>query len=494
MVALCFDSVIVATGSNERPISCGELAIFGGMPDHESRSAAGDKGRQGFFAEVWRSIFPRPLVPKTERERRRSIIQYFALHMRPVRTRRSTLPYSHTFGLGGSSLVLIGLMIFTGVLLMLVYEPTPERAYDSVVGLQGQFLFGGLVRNIHHWSANLLVAVALLHMLRVLLTGGFHGPRRFNWVLGLGLLAGVLAANFTGYLLPWDQLAFWAVTICTGMFGYVPWIGEWLQTVARGGAEVGSATLVIFYTFHTTLVPVALVLLMGFHFWRVRKAGGVVDPRPPQEIPDEKPDYVSTLPELLMRELAAALALIALVLVVSVFFDAPLGSPANPGMSTNPAKAPWYFVGFQELQLHLHPLIAVVIIPLLVTLALLLIPYLRYGREQTGPWFLSATGRRSALMAAVVGLVTTPALIVFDELVLQPGAGLPTLFGRGLLPLVFVGAAVFGFRALLVKKFGATTSEVVQAVFVLFLAVLVILTLTGVWFRGPGMALVWPWG
>ncbi len=433
-------------------------------------------------------------MPRTERERRRKVLEFFVLHMRPVRVRRQTLPYTHTFGLGGSSLTLIGLMVVTGVLLMLAYEPSPERAYASVVGLQDQFLFGGLVRNIHHWSANLLVAVVLLHMLRVVFTGGFHGPRRFNWILGLGLLAGIMAANFTGYLLPWDQLAFWAVTICTGMFGYVPWIGEWLQGMARGGPEVGSATLVIFYTFHTTLVPVTLVLLMGFHFWRVRKAGGVVDSRPPEEITEEKPDYVSTLPTLLMRELAAALALIAFVVVVSVFIDAPLGAPANPGMSTNPAKAPWYFVGFQELQLHFHPLIAVVVIPALVALALLIIPYLRHPREQSGPWFLSDTGRRTAVVAAVVGLCVTPVLILLDELVLQPGAGLPSLVWRGVVPLVLLGAAALGFRTLLTKRFGARKGELVQAIFVLFLAALVVLTVTGVWFRGPGMALVWPWG
>jgi quinol-cytochrome oxidoreductase complex cytochrome b subunit len=464
------------------------------MSDSKSPAHQQDGGRPGFFAEIWRSIFERPIVPRTEREQRRKILEYFILHMRPVRVRRSTLPYTHTFGLGGSSLTLIGLMVFTGVLLMLAYEPSPERAYASVIGLQDQFLFGGLVRNIHHWSANLLVAVVLLHMLRVLFTGAFHGTRRFNWVIGLGLLAGILAANFTGYLLPWDQLAFWAVTICTGMFGYVPWVGEWLQGMARGGPEVGSATLVIFYTFHTTLVPVTLVLLMAFHFWRVRKAGGVVDPRPPEEIVEEKPNYVSTLPELLMRELAAALALIAFVVVLSVLVDAPLGAPANAGMSTNPAKAPWYFVGFQELQLHFHPLIAVVVIPALVALALLAIPYLRYPRELSGPWFLTETGRRTSIIAAAIGLGLTPFLILLDELVLQPGAGLPSLIGRGLVPLVLLGTVAFGFRALLIKRFGAGKGEVVQAVFVLFLVALAVLTVTGVWFRGPGMALVWPWG
>ena len=134
------------------------------MPDSKAPVPDREASRPGFLAEIWRSIVPRPIRPRTERERRRKVLEFFVLHMRPVRVRRSTLPYTHTFGLGGSSLTLIGLMVFTGVLLMLAYEPSPERAYDSVIGLQDQFLFGGLVRNIHHWSANILVAVVLLQM------------------------------------------------------------------------------------------------------------------------------------------------------------------------------------------------------------------------------------------------------------------------------------------------------------------------------------------
>jgi quinol-cytochrome oxidoreductase complex cytochrome b subunit len=463
--------------------------------DRKGDSTSGnERRREGVLLRVWRSVFPRPIVPRTERDRHKTILDFFVLHMRPVRVRRSTLRYTHTFGLGGSSLVLISLMIGTGVLLMLGYEPSPERAYQSVVALGEESLFGGLVRNIHHWSANLLVAVVLLHMLRVFFTGGFHGPRRFNWVIGLALFAVILASNFTGYLLPWDQLAYWAVTICTGMLGYVPVVGGWLQVVARGGEEIGSATLVIFYTFHTTLLPVALVLLVGLHFWRVRKAGGVVDPRPPEEADNGKPDYVSTLPELLLRELAAAAALIAGVMVISVLVNAPLAAAANPGMSTNPAKAPWYFVGFQELQLHFHPLFAVVVFPALLAVALLSIPYLRYDVEQTGPWFLSETGRRGGWMAAALALTLTPILIVIDELVLQPGAGLPTVFGRGVVPLAVLVAGLVAFRVLLRRRLQASKGELVQTIFIFFLVAMAVLTATGVWFRGPGMALTWPWG
>jgi quinol-cytochrome oxidoreductase complex cytochrome b subunit len=457
-------------------------------------SAPTTKKDKVLLTRVWQSIFPKPIVPKTERERHKTVLEFFVLHMRPVRVRRSTLPYTHTFGLGGSSLTLIALMIGTGLLLMLAYEPSPERAYRSILSLESDFLFGGLVRNIHHWSANLLVVVVVAHMLRVLFTGGFHGARRFNWVLGCGLLLAVLASNFTGYLLPWDQLAYWAVTICTGMLGYVPWIGGWLQEVARGGPEIGSATLVIFYTFHTSLLPVSVILLMGFHFWRVRKAGGVVDPRPAEEIGDEKPEYVSTLPNLLLPELAAGLALVAGVVLLAALVDAPLAAAANPGMSPNPAKAPWYFLGFQELQLHFHPFFAVVVIPLAALLGLLIIPYLRYPEELSGPWFLTAVGRRTALLSAAVGAAVTVLLVVVDEFLLQPGAGLPTVVGRGVVPVVLLGAAAVFFHWFVGRRYQLRNAEAVQALFVLFFSSLVVLTAIGVWFRGPGMALVWPWG
>ena len=132
------------------------------------------------------------------------------------------------------------LLFLTGILLLLVYEPSTERAYASILILTGEVPFGQWVRNIHHWSANLLAIVAVLHLLRVVLTGAFGSGRRLNWVIGLLLLFLLLSSNFTGYLLPWDQQAYWAVTICTGMLGYIPSVGIWLQELLRGGAEVAA--------------------------------------------------------------------------------------------------------------------------------------------------------------------------------------------------------------------------------------------------------------
>jgi quinol-cytochrome oxidoreductase complex cytochrome b subunit len=418
------------------------------------------------------------------------------LHLRPVRVPVRTLPFTHTFGLGGMSAVLILLLILSGVLLMFVYEPTPERAYDSIVRLRDEVRFGGFVRGAHHWSANLLIIVVFLHLLRTFFTGAFHGARQFNWVIGVLLLLGVVASNFTGYLLPWDQLSYWAITIVTGMLGYVPVLGEWLQRTARAGTEIGASTLILFYTLHTTVLPVLLVALMAFHFWRVRKARGVVVPYAFDEAPEEKPDTTLFVPDLLARETAVGLVLTATVLVAALLFATGLGPPANPGMSPNPAKAPWYFMGLQELLLHFHPLFAVVVIPLAALVALVAIPYLNYEREVAGPWFLTRRGRDTTWRAALVALIATVAWVPLDEYVLDLGRWLPWLPGavsEGLVPGAIGLALLAALLAWIRRSTGATKNELVQAGFAAVTTAFLVLTATGIWFRGEGMALTWPW-
>jgi quinol-cytochrome oxidoreductase complex cytochrome b subunit len=454
------------------------------------QGGTGGGARRRWIERVWRSVFPRPLQARTDRERATLTRFTFLLHLRPVLVPARTLPWTHTFGLGGSSLVLVALLAATGILNMLVYQPVPGVAYDSVATLQDQVPFGALVRGVHWWSANLLVVVLLLHIARVFLTGGYHGARQFNWVIGCGLLAAVLANNFTGYLLPWDQLAYWAVTISTAMLAYLPLVGEALQRVARGGPEIGTQTLVSFYTIHTTIVPVVLIALMGFHFWRVRRAGGVVEPPAAAGGAESEGAKRLFLPDLLLRELVQALVIVAVVVVLAALIGAPLGERANPGMSTNPAKAPWYFVGFQELLIHLHPTFAVLVLPLLAGVGFLLLPYLARDDEPAGRWFLSATGQRTATLAAAAGLVATPLLVVADELL---GGGPSGFISGGVVPLALAAGAVWGAFALARRRYGASVNEAVQAAVVLVAVAFAVLTLIGVWFRGEGMALVWPW-
>jgi hypothetical protein len=180
-----------------------------------------------------------------------------------------------------------------------------------------------------------------------------------------------------------------------------------------------------------------------------------------------------------------------------LFFNAPLGDPANPGMSPNPAKAPWYFMGFQELLLHLHPLFAVLIVPVLGVFALLSLPYLRYDVDASGVFMVSSKGRWAALVAALLALILTPLWVLLDANGLGPGQwfpGLPGVIGNGLIPASLLLGTVAAFYLVLRRVSAATRNEAVQAVFVLAAVGFLVLTLTGVWFRGAGMSLVWPWG
>jgi quinol-cytochrome oxidoreductase complex cytochrome b subunit len=441
---------------------------------------------------VWRSIFPEPLVPQSDRDRRRVVVHTLLIHFRPVQLPAAALRFTHTFGLGGSSLVLFLVLAFTGLLSLFVYEPSPDRAYASVQALQQQYLFGRLVRSLHHWSANVMVVVVVLHMLRVFLTGAFRGPRQFNWLVGCALLALVLGSNFTGYLLPWDQLSYWAVTISTSMLLYVPLVGAGLRQALLGGDELGRTTLVIFHSLHTTVLPALLLMLMALHFWRVRKAGGVIVPRATDASADRPEATALTLfvPNLLLREVAMALALLAGLLVLSVALEAPLGEAANAGMSPNPAKAPWYFAGFQELLLHVHPVFAVFVLPLGAALALLALPYLRYDDEPSGHWFLSRTGERTAALGAGGAL----AWILADAFLSSGGKPLlPPIVGRGLVPVVLLLAGLALVARWLRSRFSASAGERTQALFVLLFAAFAVMTVVGAWCRGAGMRLAWPW-
>jgi quinol-cytochrome oxidoreductase complex cytochrome b subunit len=374
--------------------------------------------------------------------------------------------------------------------------PLPEKAYESILHLQNEVLFGRLIRNVHHWSANALILVAFLHLLRVFFTGAFQAPRQFNWVIGAASFLVILLSNFTGYLLPWDQLAFWAITICTGMLEYVPGIGLWLQKLIQGGPEVGPGTLSNFYAIHTAILPAFLIILMPFHFWRIRKAGGLVIPRKPEQSAEDRGRSVPAIPNLLLREIVVALVLLASVLVFSMLFNAPLGNKANPGLSPNPTKAPWYFMGIQEMLLHFHPLFALFVIPALMLIALLALPYIDYHVNTAGVWFASTKARRMAFVAALTALIGTPLGILADEHLIEVAAHLPAVpawVTNGLVPFALLLAVVTAFYALMQRGYGASNTESVQMVFVLLLVAFLVLTITGIWFRGAGMKLVWPW-
>jgi len=448
------------------------------------------------FHRIRYSIFPGLLKPVKDQGEHRRFFNSLILHFRPRTVPERTLKFNLTWGLGGMAVVLILLLFGTGILMKFVYQPFPENAYESILHLQQNLTFGQFIRNIHHWSGNILLVVVFLHFLRVFFTGAFHPPRQFNWIIGLCLFLVVLLSNFTGYLLPWDQLSFWAITICTGMLDYIPGVGLWLQRLIRGGSEVGNATLSNFYVIHTAILPAFFIMFMPFHFWRVRKAGGLVVPRSQGEETETSGVRVPGIPNLILRELVVAVVVIAFILMISVFFNAPLEDKANPGLSPNPTKAPWYFMGFQEILLHLHPFMTLFIIPVLMILALVSVPYLRYPYSTEGVWFSSLTGRRSARDAAVVALFATPVGILLDEYMIDLNAwtpGLSPAISNGLIPVFILLTISYGMYRVLKRRHATNKNESVQMIFVFFLTAFIVLTVIGIGFRGSGMRLVWPW-
>ncbi|HEX6386982.1 MAG TPA: cytochrome b N-terminal domain-containing protein [Anaerolineae bacterium] len=225
-------------------------------------------------SRVWRSFF-RHGWPDNPLDRSLTMTSNIFFHLHPVKVSRKSLRWHYSFGLGIAACILYGVLVFTGVLLMFYYVPSVERAYPTMKEIQLSVPLGQFTRNMHRWAAHAMVLVAVLHMARVFYTGAYKPPREFNWVIGIVLLLLTLAASFTGYLLPWDQLSFWAITVGTNIAGYAPVAGPATREILLGGPEVGQSTLIRFYALHVALLPLALALLISLHVWRVRKDGGL---------------------------------------------------------------------------------------------------------------------------------------------------------------------------------------------------------------------------
>ena len=199
-------------------------------------------------------------------------------HLHPVKVKRHGVKLSYTLCLGGLSFFLFIVLTISGIFLMFYYTPTAELAYADMEALSTSVAFGSLVRNIHRWGAHLMVLTVFLHMSRVFYHGAYKPPREFNWVVGVILLFLTLFLSFSGYLLPWDQLALWAVTVGTNMAGFTPVIGDQVKFALLGSVEVSGATLLRFYVLHVLAFPFILVIFMAIHFWRTRKDGGISGP------------------------------------------------------------------------------------------------------------------------------------------------------------------------------------------------------------------------
>ncbi len=391
--------------------------------------------------------------PTSARARTQTVVQNFFLHIHPARTHKHTLKWSTTVGLGVITTVLFLILTVTGVLLMLYYKPSVATAYDSIKDIQYVVPTGRIIRNAHRWAAHGMVALVILHMARVFYTAAYKPPREFNWVVGMVLLVLTLALSFTGYLLPWDQLAFWAVTIgssiagsprdLTDALGVTQYFdpGGFIKEILLGAHFVGEEALIRFYTLHVIVLPLALATVLGVHFWRIRKDGGLARPEsadPP--VPDEAvgpegaptksfglmavirertpatdrqiENMVPSWPRVFRIEAILTMLVLLAIVGLSLWLDAPLSEQADPTVPENPAKAPWYFLALQELVSY-SAFGGGIIIPGIIMVGLLLIPYLEREEEDTGIWFSSRSGRRIAAVSAVYAAIVCVAVLAF---------------------------------------------------------------------------------
>jgi len=246
--------------------------------ERPERRAVGDRLYDAIFSNrVWRSIF-RSGYPSTPRNQMLAVATNVFLHLHPTRIHRTHVKITHTWCLGGLSFFLFLGLTITGVLMMFYYVPSVDRAYEDILALETDVRFGQLMRNLHRWMAHGMVLTVLLHMMRVFYTGAYKPPREFNWVVGVILLVLTLLLSFTGYLLPWDQLAIWAITVGTNMVGSAPILGEPNRFILVGGFQVGQAALIRFYTLHVIGLPLLAAVFMTVHFWRIRRDGGLARP------------------------------------------------------------------------------------------------------------------------------------------------------------------------------------------------------------------------
>ncbi len=412
--------------------------------------------------------------PRSELEAGDAVVRNFLLHWFPSKVSKRALATSYSFWLGTISALLFLILTLTGVVLMFLYVPSVERAYPTIKDLEYAVSFGAFLRASHRIAAHLMVAVVFLHMVRVFLTGAYKNGvltgqnRPLNWWIGLVMLVATLFLSFTGYLLPWDQLAYWAVTVGTNIAKAVPLVGEQSRFFLLGGNEIGQNTLIRFYVLHCVFLPGFLGGLFIWHMWRIHKDGGLacydriaLDQKAAAAVPvasktysllgitagrtatvetalvDEERHLIQSVPPLLTRLLLVGLLTFAVSSILAVWLGAPLEEPANPQLTPNPAKAPWYFLWLQEL----------------VTITTVRI----------GSWTING---------ALVGGVFVPGLL------LAWGFFVPWLDGSS---------------AQAVGVWFHKERRRANTIFIIVCLALIILTVVGTFLRGPYWDFYWPW-
>lgn len=402
--------------------------------------------------KVWRQL-TWTWKPEGERDAGDAVVRNLLLHWFPAKVTIGSLSFRYSFWLGTISAVLFGILCITGLPLMFLYVPSVERAYQSVKDIEFVVSFGWFIRALHRLSAHLMVAVVFLHMVRVFFTGAYENgtaanqARPVNWVIGIAMMLATFFLSFTGYLLPWDQLAYWAVTVGTNIASAAPLVGDKIRFLLLGGNQIEQNTLLRFYVMHCFFLPAIVLFLFLWHMWRVRKDGGLacVDrlslEQKSQKLPpvksktysllgiakgrtvhvetalvNEEEHTVNSSPFLTRRILLVTLATVAVICLLALLVATPLEEAANPRVTPNPAKAPWYFLWLQELvtdtTLKLGDftingaLIGGILVPGVLIVLLAVWPWLdKSSMRAAGVWFAAERRRQNLVFLGIVIIV-----------------------------------------------------------------------------------------
>jgi quinol-cytochrome oxidoreductase complex cytochrome b subunit len=501
---------------------------------HNALSEMGHKVR-ALPATVWHSIRRRGAA-NSPRAQSQAVFANFFLHIHSTRTHWRSLKPTATLGLGVAALSLFLILSATGILLMIYYKPSVSEAYWSIKDIHYVVPTGRFIRNVHRWAAHLMVVAAILHMARVFYTAAYRPPREWNWVLGISLLVLTLALSFTGYLLPWDQLAYWAMTIganiaaspqeLTDALGITSWfdIGGLQRRILLGSDTPGGESLLRFYFLHCILLPLAISVVIAVHFWRIRKDGGLAHPKDSAQQPsrthrgeavfarDPKKTYslmavvkgtspavgsspehtVSSWPHAFWAEIGVFMISFAMTLALGLLFNAPLKELANPAIPENPAKAPWYFLGLQEIVSY-SAFSGGVLIPTIVLFGLMLIPYLERDREGTGVWWTSPNGRRIAAQSAAIAALVTVGLLAFTirfGWIRQWAPRIPQLVVTLVNPGTLLVAIYTGYSLWIIARRNSIRMGAI-AMFTCFLVSFTLLTYFASYHRGPNWQFYW---
>jgi quinol-cytochrome oxidoreductase complex cytochrome b subunit len=352
--------------------------------------------------------------PPTEKPnpRYRAQVKSFLLHIRPKFYQEGSTWFSHTFRLGMLSTFFFAIEVITGLILMVYYTPSPDAAYYDMLNILSNVNLGKFMRDMHRLGAELMVIAVTLHMVRVYFTGAYKHPRQFTWLTGVALLLITLFLSFSGYLLPWDQLAYWAVTIGTSMAEAAPLLGYQTNLILRGSQDIGAGGLLRFYLLHVFMLPLVAIVLISIHYYKVAREHSISLPAaieenlaPPEKVAAAK-RKVDLLPDLLTSELMwYAIVLAGMVVAVATFFSAPLETHADPLKTPLHTTAPWYFLWLQGMLKLGDKTFWGVVIPTIIFGLLFAIPYIDVGPSRLA---------KNRKLGVSLGVLTTVLIVLLS--------------------------------------------------------------------------------